>query len=93
MVLRYYAPGSLADFGRLKKAKPNSIETLPNHLLHQIARERAPGEKKRYTLLQSAILNNLYIPNHLFVGEAQHRPDSSRMLQLFLLFPVDGCSI
>jgi hypothetical protein len=48
MVLRYYAPGSLADFGRMKKAKPNSIETLHNHLLHRIARERAPGEQKRW---------------------------------------------
>ena len=75
MVLRYYAPGSLADFGRLKKAKPNSIETLPNHLLHRIAREREPGEQKRYTLFQSATLNNLFIPKHLFVGETQiHHP-------------------
>jgi hypothetical protein len=55
MVLRYYAPGSLADFGRLKKAKPNSIERLPNHLLHRITRERAPGEQKRWAKGSDAV--------------------------------------
>jgi hypothetical protein len=48
MVIRHSFPGRLANFGRPKKAKPNSMETLPNNLLHRIARERAPGEQKRW---------------------------------------------
>jgi hypothetical protein len=55
MVLRYYAPGSLADFGRPKKAKPSSIETLPNHLLHRITHERVPGEQKRWAKGSDAV--------------------------------------
>jgi hypothetical protein len=48
MVVRHYPPSILASFGSLKKAKPNSMETLPNYLLHRIAREQAPGEQKRW---------------------------------------------